>query len=251
MSERWIRCVECNQVVRMTPFDGLPSYAYDEGCGDFIETAVDDGACFVGQHKQHPLEELFIIKGSFISEGRYGEPLKVNYFEASNGKERFVIRGFRQDITRPMEYELIPGYIETSFRRAVQSKELRRQLEEEITDPPLSEVQVERFIKTVEQVAVKFPPQDGIEITAETDTPLISHCKLGCGAIGEILSRCREFLDDLEIARLRKFIDDNNSYNEPMTLLLKRTFRIRRAHTVSWKGETEASALKTKAAQHS
>jgi len=251
MSERWIRCVECNQVAHVTPFEGFPSYSYDERCGEFIETAADDEACFLEFHRHHTMEELFIIKDSFISEGRYGEPLKVSYFEATNGKERFVIRGCRHDITRPMGYELIAGYIETSFRREVQSREIRKQLGEEIKDPPLAETNVERFIQIVERVVSQFPPRDSIEITAETDTPLISHCKLGIGAIREILTLCTEFFDGMELKRLEKFIEDNNSYNEPMTLLLKRTFRIRRAQTALLRGEAATSGVERKAAQHS
>lgn len=251
MSERWIRCVECNRVARVTPFDRLPAYSHDERCGGFIETAVDDEACFMELHRHHTLEELFVIKGSFISEGRYGEPLKVSYFEASNGTERFVIRGCRHSISRPMEYELIAGYIETSYRRDVQKREIKRQLAEEIQDPPLAATKVERFIQTVERVVAQFPPRDPIEITAETDTPLVSHCRLGPGAIREIMALCGAFLDGAELRRLEHFIGENNSYNQPMTLLLKRTFTIRKTQTVMVRGEAEASRDESKVAQHS
>ena len=234
----------------MTPFEGAPAYAYDRETGDFMVTGADEEPCFADLHRQHTMEELFIIKDSFISEGRYGEPLKVSYFEASNGKERFVIRGSRKDITRPIAYELIPGYIETSFRREVQGREIRRQLDEEIKDPPLSEAKVSCFIRALEQVAAQFPLKDRLEITAETDTPLISHCKLGAGEIREILSLCRGVFDGEELQRLEKFIHNNNSYNEPMTLLLKRTFRIKRAGGRLPEERIEESALERKTAQH-
>ena len=103
----------------------------------------------------------------------------------------------------------------------------------------------------MERVVDQFPPKDTVEITAETDTPLISHCKLGSGAIREILNLCRDFCDGPELAVLEKFIENNNSYNEPMTLLLRRTFRIKRAQTMPWKGEADLSGLAQKAAQHS
>jgi len=240
MPARWIRCVECNQVAHVTPFEGAPAYAYDRETGDFMVTEADEGPCFADLHRRHTTEELFIIKDSFISEGRYGEPLKVSYFEASNGKERFVIRGSRADITRPITYELIPGYIETSFRREVQSREIRRQLAEEIQDPPFAEAKISCFIQAVEQVAARFPLKDRLEITAETDTPLISHCRLGASDIRDILTLCRGIFDGEELKRLEAFIHTNNSYNEPMTLLLKRTFRIKRAGTRPGEGMAEA-----------
>jgi len=250
MPARWIRCVECNEVAHVTPFEGAPVYAYDRATGDFTMTGPDEGPCFADRHRRHTTEELFIIKDSFISEGRYGEPLKVSYFEASNGKERFVIRGSRADITRPIEYELIPGYIETSFRREVQAREIRRQLDAELQGPPLPEAKIACFIQVVEQVAAQFPLKDRLEITAETDTPLISHCRLGEGEIREILNLCRGVFESEEIKRLEKFIHNNNSYNEPMTLLLKRTFRIKRAGACVEEERAEASEPARKTAQH-
>jgi hypothetical protein len=202
-------------------------------------------------HGKHTLEELFVIRDSFISEGRYGEPLKVKYFEASNGRERFVIRGSRSDVTRPITYKLIPGYIETSFRREVQSRAIRRQLAEEIKNPSLAEDRVELFIRVVEQVAAQFPLRDRIEITAETDTPLVSHCKLGAGAIREILSLCKGVFDGAELNRLERFIQNNNSYNEPMTLLLKRTFRIQRKQSRVCERGSDALVPEKMTAQHS
>jgi hypothetical protein len=235
----------------VTPFEGAPAYTYDRETGDFMVTGADEEPCFADLHRQHIMEELFIIKDSFISEGRYGEPLKVSYFEASNGKERFVIRGSRKDITRPIEYELIPGCIETSFRREVQGREIRRQLDAEIQDPPFAAAQVECFIHVVEQVAGQFPLKDRLEISAETDTPLISHCKLGPCEIREILSLCRGVFDGEELTRLERFIRNNNSYNEPMTLLLKRAFRIKRAGGHVSERNTEESMAERRTAQHS
>lgn len=238
-------------MAHVTPYEEAPSYAYDRETGDVIESAGAEEPSFMDLHREHTLEELFVIKDSFISEGRYGEPLKVSYFEASNGKERFVIRGSRKEISRPITYELISGYIETSFRREVQSREIRRQLAEEIKDPPLADAQVELFIRVVEQVAAQFPLKDRIEITAETDTPLVSHCKLGAGAIREILYLCKGVFDGGELKRLETFIGNNNSYNEPMTLLLKRTFRIKRAQGCLRNGKTDTSLPERRTAQHS
>ncbi len=232
----------------MTPFEGAPAYAYDRETGDFTVTEPDEGPCFADLHRRHTTEELFIIKDSFMSEGRYGEPLKVSYFEASNGKERFVIRGSRSDITRPIAYELIPGYIETSFRREVQSREIRRQLAAEIQDPPFAEAKISCFIQAAEQVAARFPLKDRLEITAETDTPMVSHCRLGASDTRDILTLCRGIFDEEELKRLERFIHNNNSYNEPMTLLLKRTFRIKRAGARPGEGRAEASAPERKAA---
>jgi hypothetical protein len=210
---------------------------------------MDDEADFMGGHKHHTMEELFVVKDSFISEGRYGEPLKISYFEATNGTERFVIKGWREDINHAMEYEVIPGYIEMTFKREVQADEIRRQLSDEIKDPPLAETTIERFIQIVEKVVAQFPVSDRIEITAETDTPLISHCRIGVNALRAIMTACKEIFDVLELEKVEQFVYQNNDYNEPMTLLLKRAFTIKREQVTSRTSEKARSGCDRKAAQ--
>ena len=234
MPDRWIRCVECDAVTRITDYDRLPSYYYDQNCDEVIEKPLDDEEHFMGLHKHHSLEELFVVKDSFISNGRYGEPLKTNYYEATNGTERFVIKGWREDITKTMEYEAVPGYIETTFALEPQTREIRKQIAEDIKDPQLAETSIERFIQIVERIVSQLPVRDPLEITAETDTPLISHCKMGASAIREVMHVCKENFDEVELKRIEEFINRNNKYNEPMTLLLKRTFSIKQEHTAPY-----------------
>jgi len=206
MAARWIRCIDCNVAAHITEHDCLPSYDYDQECAEAVGKPMDDEAHFMGGHKQHTMEELFVVKDSFISEGRYGEPLKISYFEATNGTERFVVKGWREDINHAMAYEVIPGYIEMRFKREVQADEIRRQLEEEIKDPPLAATDIERFIQIVEKVVAQFPVSDRIEITAETDTPLISHCRIGVNALRKILSESKAIFAVGELEKVEPFV---------------------------------------------
>ena len=243
MAARWIRCVDCNVAAHITDYDCLPSYHYDQRCAEVIEKPMDDEAHFMGEHKRHTVEELFVVKDSFISEGCYGEPLKISYFEATNGTERFVVKGWREDINHAMAYEVIPGYIETSFKREVQADALRRQLAEEIKDPPLAASAIEHFIQVVEKVIAQFPASDRIEITAETDTPLISHCRLGVNALRKIMSESRRIFDEGELEKVEQFVYQNNEYNEPMTFLLKRAFRVKREGQVASPAPEDAQSV--------
>jgi len=249
MAARWIRCIDCNVAAHITEYDCFPSYYYDQDCAAVIEKPVDDEAHFMGGHKSHAMEELFVVKDSFISEGRYGEPLKISYFEATNGTERFVVKGWREDINHAMAYEVIPGYIEMSFKREVQAHELRRQLSEEIKDPPLTGTAIEGFIQIVEKVVAQFPVSDRIEITAETDTPLVSHCKLGVNALRKIMAASKEIFDVAEWEKVKQFVYQNNEYNEPMTFILKRAFTVKREQVASRSSEKAQSGCERKAAQ--
>jgi hypothetical protein len=249
MQERWIRCVECDVVARITDYDDLPHYSYDQNSEEVVEKPMDDEAGFMSLHKRHELEELFVVKDSFISNGRYGEPLKINFFEATNGTERFVIKGWREDVNKAMEYEVIPGYIETNFTLEAQTREIRKQIGEEIKNPQLADTSIERFIQIVETVVSHLPVRDHLEITAETDTPLVSHCKLGTSGIREVLTLCKDYFSEADLKRLEQFIYRNNTYNDPMTILLKRTFSIKRERPASYKTDQARENVERKIRQ--
>ena len=136
-----------------------------------------------------------------------------------------------------------------NFKREVQADEIRRQLCEEVKDPPLAETAIERFIQVVEKVVAQFPVRDRIEITAETDTPLISHCRIGDNALREITTACKEIFDGMAWEKVEEFIRQNNNYNAPMTFLLKRAFTIKREEAASRTSEKAQSGCDRKAAQ--
>ena len=235
--------MECNQVIHVTNYECSPQYHCDENLEEITEIPMDDMKHFMVKNKHHKMEELTIIKNSFISEGRYGEPLKVSYFEATNGKDRFVVKRWREDINTSLQYELIPGYIKTAFTLEVQYDEIRKQMSEEIKTPPIAETKIERFVQIVEKVVSQSSIEDKMEITAETDTPLISHCKMDTNSIRKILSLSGEIFDAEELKKVEQFIHRNNNYNEPMTLLLKRRFTIKRKRTTPLESKKEPSSL--------
>jgi len=237
MTDRWIRCVKCNQVIHNTDYDCFPQYQTDPSLDEITEKPMDDMKKFMDQHKHHKIEDLTIVKDSFISEGRYGDPMKVRYFEATNGNERFIIKQWRDDINSSLKYELIPGYIKTNFKLEAQYNEIRKQISEEIRNPPLTENKIEQFIQIIEKVVSQLPNRDKIEISAETDTPLISYCKMDINSIRKILVLSKKIFNAEELKKIEQFIHWNNRYNEPMTLLLKKTFIIKREHPVPPKSE--------------
>ena len=106
-----IHCISCDQIFVRTPFDQWPEYQLDQNHPtrsiQIIEK--DDFKLFLENHSGHQLEDLKILEDSYISEKPYYEPTKISYFKATNGKERFVIKKFREKIDDPLSYQLISG----------------------------------------------------------------------------------------------------------------------------------------------
>ena len=106
-----IRCTHCDEIFLKTPYDQWPEYEPSSSLSPDPSRSVerDDFKAFLGNHQGHPLEELKIIEESFVSEKAYAEPVKISYFKATNGKEHFVIKKFRDQISEPLRYQLIHG----------------------------------------------------------------------------------------------------------------------------------------------
>ena len=111
MVEKLIRCTLCNQVI--------PNYG---GFGDFSDASplpgvewssedLEEQRQFFVKHLEHPLEDLHADPETLVSDKPCDEPMKVSYFEASNGREKFLIRRTRSTLEHPAFYELIPGQI--------------------------------------------------------------------------------------------------------------------------------------------
>ena len=144
-----IRCKNCDEIFMKTPFDQCPEYEWDPSRSpeNFRSIEKDDFQDFLIHHHGHQLENLKIIEDSFVSEKAYFEPIKTSFFKATNGKEKFVIKKFREKIDEPLKYQLISGdYSLKCTAIEIQSEEISKQLKRELK-PPLSQTQMDAFLK--------------------------------------------------------------------------------------------------------
>jgi len=106
--EKLIRCTQCNKVI--------PQY---NGYGDFGESStlpgvewspedLDGQKDFFRDHGDHLLEVILVDPETFLSDPPSFDPTRVAYLEASNGKDRFLIKRVKKGLSHPAVYELIP-----------------------------------------------------------------------------------------------------------------------------------------------
>ena len=97
-----IRCKNCNEIFMKTPYDQSPEYELDSRrLGDnFRSIRRDDFQDFLIHHHGHQLENLKILEDSCVSEKPYSEPIKISFLKATNGKDKFVIKKFRDRIKK-------------------------------------------------------------------------------------------------------------------------------------------------------
>ena len=219
-----IHCIDCNKVIHMTEWDLCTHYDWQQA--EIKEQEGNDRKAFEQRHKNHRTEELTPVTPA-ISDKPYAEPLKVSYFEASNGTQRFVIKRWRNTIDDPCEYEVIDGRLEiTQGKVRVQTEAIKKQLRTE-HDGAIPENKLNYFIKAIQDEVKDLDP-DTLEVSAEGETPLISFCQLDSQSVKRIFTRCWDTFNWHELKLLRDFVIEHNEYDDVMTIVAQKEFTIKR-----------------------
>jgi len=220
-----IRCKNCDQVFMKGPFDKSPEYklGLDRPPEDFQSIGRDDFEDFLLHHRGHQIEILKIIEDSYVSEKAYSEPIKTSFFKATNGREEFVVKKFRETINEPLKYQLIPGdYSLKCIAVEIQSEEISKQLEKELK-PPLSQDKVDAFLKLVRAVALDIDTKGLERLPEESHHPLEVYYKMDDVHVMYLLRNCRNIFEGQEYWGIEEFI---HRHKDDGVLLLKVTYRI-------------------------
>jgi hypothetical protein len=220
-----IRCKNCDKIFMKTPFDHYPVYIFDpeRSLENSRSIEADDYQDFLAHHQGHQLEDLKIIEDSFVSERTYSEPIKASFFKATNGKEKFVIKKFREKIDEPLRYQLIPGdYSLKCTAIEIQAEEISKQLTREL-NPPLSQNKIDAFLKLYRSIAEDVDIKDLERIPEESQCPLEIYYKLDDIRLMYLLRNCRHTLKGQEYSDMEEFI---HRHKDDGVLLMKATYKI-------------------------
>jgi len=208
-----------------TPFDQSPEFEFVSGRSfdRFQSLEKNDFQEFLIHHHGHQLENLKIIEDSFVSEKAYSEPIKTSFFKATNGKEKFVVKKFRERIDEPLKYSLIPGdYSLKCVAIEVQSEEIAKQLKRElIPSPPQSKI--DAFVKLYGAVVENIDLAGLERIPEESDHPLKVYCRIDDVHLMYFLRNCHNIFKGREYSAIEEFI---HRHKDDGVLLLRATYQI-------------------------
>jgi len=232
-----IRCITCNEIFARTPYDQRPEY--ESVSGNFSEPyrmiEKDDFQDFLKRHRNHSMEDLEILRDSFISEKPYSEPTKVSYFKATNGKERFVIKRFRKRIDEPLSYQLISGdYSLNLLKLEIQPEGIIKQMNRELDTPPLAQHKLEAFLKLYQQVLKTIDIKNLERIPEDSPHPLEIYYKMDEVSLAYLLRNCRVIFKGQEYKEIEAFI---HRHRDDGVLLLKATYQIQISEAAKSKKE--------------
>ena len=220
-----IHCINCHEIYLRTPLDQTAEYGW-QPLTSLRETQgieKDDFQDFLRNHRGHQLEDLRIIEDSFVSEKSYSEPVKVSYFKATNGREHFVVKRFRERIDQPLKYQLIRGdYSLKCIDLQIQLEAIRKQLAREMKSS-LTQTQINTFLRLVQHVGEELDLNTLERVPEESPFPLEIYYKIDDFSLMYLLRNCRNFFKGTAYAEIEGFV---HRHKEDGVLLLKATYRI-------------------------
>ena len=220
-----IRCKNCDEIFMKTPFDQYPEYEFssDRSLDNFRSVERDDFQEFLIHHHGHRLENLKVIEDSFVSEMAYSEPVKASFFKATNGKEKFVVKKFREKIDEPLKYLLIPGdYFLKCVTVEIQAEEIAKQLRRELK-PPLPKSKVDAFLKLYRAIVEEIDIENLERIPEDSDHPLKVYYRIDDVRLMYLLRNCHNIFKGREYSAMEEFI---RRHKDDGVLLLKATYKI-------------------------
>jgi hypothetical protein len=217
------RCVDCNVVYEVSPFDQCPEYHYSETAGEYIAQERNDEHDTAQRHRRHCIEELAVLESPMYSEGPYFDPHRVLYFEATNGKETFLIKRWKKTVMDPFRYDIVPGRLEVKKTVDIQKVSIEKQMRHELNNPALADTKVSKFIEIVQETARHCDPEKASCNLHESSDAQIDYLPLDEEQISGILSRSRFIFNPDELQKIEHFIRNNCTDDGVMSLVLKKT----------------------------
>ena len=229
--QRYIWCRECDKLHHVTRFDGAPAYVMEGG--EERQISRDDGRAFLERHASHPLETLRENGEKCFPVGAAGDPMRVGYVEATDGRESFVIRSFRRTIAEPLEFELIRGRLKPyRVAVAIQEARLRKEMKQRLRSVASERAAAEKtnlFIELLNDLVGDLNP-DAIKVVGyDYADASLEYGWLEPPMVDVLMRRLSVHFSAAELDAVRGFIDAHREPDDVLALLLKRNYAIERA----------------------
>jgi len=225
MVEKLLRCIQCNQVIPLYgEFIDANANAHLPGVvwGDDDLKLKEE---FFLIHNEHPLEELTVDFDTYISDKPTFELIKVSYFEATNGRERFLVKRSRERFDQSAHYEIIPGKLKISnVACEILEEELRGQIGNLNGSSQLTDEEVNYLIKALQEEFKNISPEElfqEIEIVEEVQTPLTLLATFKEKHWQNIIQRLQNYLRQQEFRRILDFLEKNRLLKENAPLFIQ------------------------------
>jgi len=181
---------------------------------------VDPYKEFLARHGTHHLA-AFRRSGSECRTDRpFWDPLATLTFEVTDGEQSYVVSGTRRTIEDARVYRFAAGVLDKGTSEVqINPRDLRRGL---FHPHALRPMQIDRFLAAVDEVISQIDPDELVTAFDDADDPDVSVAGMPDGIYNELLARCTDIFDPVELPRVVTFLGDNRNADGLLALRVRR-----------------------------
>ncbi|HJY85085.1 MAG TPA: hypothetical protein VKK81_28885 [Candidatus Binatia bacterium] len=202
-------CRPCLEVQLMSPYDSAPLYREQ---GDDFEEEPDQGRnIFLQRHSGHSLTTLKKKKDKFSADRPVWDPFRTAYEEVTDGRETFLLKSWRTDISAPRQYTLLRGSLDIATTVTLPEEPLRSSLAG--CFPSFTPL-LPGLMKALQRTVSMLPSDEFIPAYCSADDPQVSFSYLAEHHLRMLVRCCYEVGLSLEKDRLWHFFTTRQQEEE-------------------------------------
>lgn len=180
-------CRTCLEVRLFSPYDAAPSYRVH---GDALEEEPDqEREVFLQRHQDHSLAMLKRRKNRISADRPAWDPFRTAYEEVTDGRESFLLKSWRTDLSAPRQYTLLRGALDVTATVILPEEPLRDALARFFAVSP---IQITALMKALQRTVTTLPPEELIPAYCSADDPQLSFAYLAEPHLRMLVRCCKE-----------------------------------------------------------
>jgi hypothetical protein len=221
----FLHCRDCDAVFRPSPHDSAPEYYMTpEGITEIIR---DDYTAFLTHHARHALETLRSSGDATAHEGSLWDPMAVTYWQVTNGRDSFLVRGWREHTGERRRYQLVPGRLVVEpYGVEVPETEIAAEIDRALYPGTLPSRKLAAFVAHFRTLVGEIDPSTLTLVYDVSSDPTLSVAKLPAWALDRLAANARQIFDTADAARIEAHLNASADEPDAFTVLVRRRVRV-------------------------
>lgn len=214
----WL-CRSCFEVQLLSAAETSPRL--EEQDADWQEDVDDEQAAFLHRHFGHTLVPLKKKKDRYFSDRPVWDPLRIAYEEVTDGRESYILKSWRTDLSEPRRYALLRGTLEVSIEIQLPEEPLREELRRTFS---CSRQQAEMIVNRLQGMVSSLSPEELLPAYCAADDPDLLFSYLNEQHLRKCVEMCQTRGGMFDKAKLQNFFVQHRQ-DDALMLEVRHSYR--------------------------
>lgn len=223
--DHFIHCRDCDEVFRPSAHDRATEFCMT--ADGYTEVVRDDCVAFLTRHARHALQTLRPTGDAPARRGPLWDPMGTTYWQVTGGSEPLLVQAWRENVTEPVRYRVVPGRLVAEPRSIeISEHDVREDLDRVLYPGVATERRLAAFVARFKALVWTLDPAT-LEIVYDLpNDPAASVAKLPSAALDRVAAIAVEIFDLADAARISARLTASAGDPDAFTVLVRQSVRV-------------------------